>query len=995
MPAQSASTVAFPIKARIPCATYRVQFSPQFTFQDAEQLVPYLHDLGITDLYASPILRAVPGSTHGYDICDHSQLNLELGGMEGFQRLSAALQARGMGLLMDIVPNHMGIAGTCNAWWLDVLENGLSSRYARFFDISWNPVKAELEHRVLLPVLEDQYGNVLDSGKLQLVYEAGAFSIAYGDHRFPVAPRTYGLILRAAFDALSDADDEAMQEYQSILTALSYLPSRTEIEPERIEEREREKEVIKRRLLALVESSPAVRVALEETIQVFNGTPGDPRSFDRLDELISAQVYRLAFWRVAGEEINYRRFFDVNTMAAIRPELPEVFEATHALILRLLGEGAVTGLRVDHPDGLWNPASYFRHLQQAYLEQRLGEDAARQNQVAELFDALPTTTNDVHWPLYVLVEKILSEREPLPLDWAVYGTTGYDFMNLVNGIFVNSANERAFDAIYADFAPDVHALRDLGYVSKQKTMRDSLAGEINALAHRLNRISETNRHYRDFTLNGLRHAIREVIACLGIYRTYLTGGDSVSLRDQQFVEAAVREAQRRNPQVSRTVFIFLRDTLLLRNLHAFDESVRQEVVDFVMRFQQITGPVMAKSIEDTAFYIYNRLVSLNEVGGNPGVFGVSLDDFHAQTAKRQDVWPHAMLSTSTHDTKRSEDVRARLNVLSEIPDEWRVGLATWREMNAGFKTMADDVLMPDSNDEYLLYQSLLGIWPSEVGEIEAGDSWAAFRERITNYMAKATHEAKVHTSWTNPDETYDQAIADFIAALLDRDKNAGFIESFDAFARRVAYFGRFNSLSQTLLKLVAPGVPDIYRGTESWDYSLVDPDNRRPVDYDLLRTRLSDLKARSDSPDCDRAALSAELVESMQDGGIKLYLIQRTLTYRRDYQALFNEEDYVPLAAQGAKAAHVCAFVRVLQDQVVVAVVPRLIVGLTEGVETPPLGVDVWGDTSLVLPDEFRERDYINLFTDEKRSMTGESLPLASLLSSFPVALLISNAETV
>ncbi len=951
----------------IPAATYRIQFNDKFTFRDAEAIIPYLHELGISDVYASPILKAFPGSTHGYDICDHSQLNPELGTVEDFDRFVETLHAHDMKLILDVVPNHMGIAESCNAWWNDVLENGPSSTYARYFDIDWSPVKPELANKVLIPILGDQYGTVLEAGQIQLTYREGAFCLVYSSHELPIAPGTYALILQHPVASLAETLEAAAEpviELQSILTALGYLPGRTETDPAKIAERMREKEVIKRRIASLYNASPEAQTAIDQAVTRINGKPDDPASFDLLDELIDAQPYRMAYWRVAAEEINYRRFFDINTMAAIRVELPEVFNDTHKLIFELIAKGQVSGLRIDHPDGLWNPPQYFRRLQERYVIECVMhypkgdalDHVAVEHAVSAWFDAREESYNqdERQHPLYVIVEKILSETEPLPRNWAVYGTTGYDFMNLVNGIFVDHDAEPAMNKVYGGFTGMNPTFADMETDSKRKIMRDALSSEVNSLAHQLERLSEHNRHTRDFTLNGLRHALREVMACLSIYRTYITSPDDVSERDRHFVDAAVRDAKRRNPGVSSIIFDFVRDTLLLRNLDQYPNGL----IDFVMRFQQITSPVMAKSIEDTLFYVYNRLVSLNEVGGSPAIYGLTLEEFHAQNIKRCEQWGYSMLSTSTHDTKRSGDVRARLNVLSEIPAEWGEMLNRWHEINAAHKT--------DANDEYLLYQALIGVLPTE---INGADEWQIVCERVSAYMAKATKEAKVHTSWTNSDEAYDKSISDFVAALVE---DQTFLESFLPFQRRVAYFGRFNSLSQDLLKLTCPGVPDTYRGTESWDFSLVDPDNRRPVDYDSYRTMLDDIK---------RDGIAPELVESATDGRIKMFIMRTALNFRRENPQFFAESDYDAIAAQGDKAAHVCAFRRLHDDKSILVIVPRLIVGLTHGEERPPTG-DIWGDTRITLPDS---TSYRNVFTGE--TLSGGDVALSDALRYFPVAL--------
>jgi len=985
---------------RIPRATYRLQFHKGFTFQQARDLVFYFDELGISDLYASPLFAPCQENSHGYDVCDHKRFNPAIGNQEDFDALAAGLQGRSMGLILDVVPNHMGIGGN-NHWWMDVLENGPSSIFSCFFDIEMQPVKPELENKVLLPILEDQYGKVLEGGKFRLAFEGGAFFIYYYEHKLPLAPRTYSQILAFRMEPLTETlgkENEHLQELQSILTALNYLPSQTELTPEKIEERIREKEVIKRRLAALYQSSPEIQAAIDETLQVFNGNVEDPRSFDLLDGLLSAQAYRPAFWRVASDEINYRRFFDINSLAAVRMELPEVFQEAHELIFRLLTAKKVTGLRIDHPDGLWNPTQYFHTLQKTYLLNSLrarttsGAKSGLENLEEGANDWLAKQLEQKErdsWPLYVVVEKILCEGESLPEDWAVFGMTGYEYLNQVNGLFVDSAKAKIFDRIYGHFIGTPIQFRNLVNSTKKMIMLVSLASEVQALSHQLERISEKNRWYRDFTLNSLTFAIREVIACLPVYRTYITGPEDIPQNDQAYVEAAVEEAKRRNPRTAEEIFDFIRDTLLLRNIHDFAEVDRPKLVQFVMKFQQITGPVMAKGVEDTAFYVYNRLISLNEVGGHPDHFGLSVSDFHRQNQARQQKWPHSLLATSTHDTKRSEDVRARIDVLSEIPAEWRAVLGRWSRVNAGKKRMVDGQLAPDRNDEYLLYQSLIGAWPFNPMSKE---EFQVFRERMGAYMRKATLEAKVHTSWINPNEEYDEAVAKFVEQVLDDKKRNRFLDDMQNFQRRVAYFGQFNSLSQVLLKLTSPGVPDLYQGTELWDFSLVDPDNRRPVDYSQRQTFLQDLKTLVGKSPRELVPLARELLGQSQDGKIKLYLIYRTLHFRRAHPRLFAEGLYLPLEAKGEKGDHVCAFARILDQEGILVIVPRLVVGLTGGKEQPPMGEEIWKDSWLTLPQEWAGRTYRNLFTGEecpaKKKGKDPGIPLSQVFRNFPVALL-------
>jgi (1->4)-alpha-D-glucan 1-alpha-D-glucosylmutase len=990
-------------RRRVPSATYRLQFNRAFTFRDACDLVSYLHALGISDCYASPVLQARAGSSHGYDICDHSRLNPDLGGEEDFDAFAAALQARGMGLILDAVPNHMGIGDSGNAWWMDVLENGPGSPYAAFFDIDWHPVNPALDNKVLLPLLEDQYGRVLEAGKIRLAFMDGAYSLWYHQAQLPVAPCTYPAVLGHALAALAEIlseGHEPLQELRSILTALRYLPPRTNLSPDQVAERHREKEVIKRRLAALCAASPDVTAAIDDAVRTFNGRVGEPRSFDLLHALIEQQAYRLAYWRVAAEEINYRRFFDINELAAIRMELPEVFQATHQVLFRLLAQGKATGLRIDHPDGLRDPAGYFRQLQVHHILAGAGPSlpaspGSLAREVAARLDAQRSSSaGQAAWPLYVVAEKILCRDEALTTHWALDGTTGYDFLNAVNGLFVDADGREAFDRIYQTFTGTSTDYRQLVSSAKKMTMLVSMASEINALAHQLDRIAERNRRCRDFTLNSLTFALREVIACLPVYRTYITGPEGVSAQDRSVMDGAVEEAKRRNPRTAEAVFDFVRDAVLLVNVEDFPEEDRSRLIEWALTFQQLTGPIMAKSVEDTAFYTYNRLVSLNEVGGSLEQYGVSVAAFHRQNAERLERWPHTLLATSTHDTKRSEDVRARLNALSELPREWQAALTRWGRLNSPKKAVVEDQPAPDRNDEYLLYQTLLGAWPAEPMDAEG---LAQFRGRIADYMAKATKEAKVHTSWINPNEEYDAAVQQFVSRLLPDTLADPFLQDLLTLQRCVAFFGYFNALAQVLLKLTSPGVPDFYQGTELWDFSLVDPDNRRPIDYARRRRILSELQGQITRAGHDLTTLAGELLANMPDGRIKTYLVYRTLSFRRARGNLFARGAYQALEATGANRDHVCAFARFLDDEVVIVVVPRWVVRLTNGAERPPLGPEVWGQTRLLLPPQLAARSYQNIFTAELLApgrWQGTPGPLlGEVLGHFPVGLLWSSAS--
>jgi (1->4)-alpha-D-glucan 1-alpha-D-glucosylmutase len=993
-----------------PESTYRVQFHAGFTFRDALQIVPYLHDLGITHLYASPLLQARPGSTHGYDMTNPQAFNPELGTAEDYEALCQALQSHGMGQVLDIVPNHMGVAENDNQWWRDVLENGPASPYAGFFDIAWyDSPRVEMHERLLLPILGTGYGEALESQEIRLQYAAGAFTIHYFDHCLPVAPQSYALILEQRRDELAAFLGEApepLAEYDSILTAIRNLPLRGETDPARVAESQREKEVIKRRLAALTEANPSVRAFLEDTVALFNGTPGQPQSFDLLDTLLQAQVYRLCHWRVASEEINYRRFFDINELAALSMEKPEVFTATHGLILRLLSEGKVQGVRIDHPDGLYDPQEYFQRLQQYYvlhMAHRLrASDATFQELSDEEITALldtalaPASTSAeavLSRPLYIVVEKILGTYETLREDWPVYGTSGYDFLNVLNGLFVDAEQRRTWTRLYREWTQDPRPFADVVYDAKDLIMQMSLASDVEMLAHRLDRLAQRHRGSQDFTLNSLRRALQQIIACFPVYRSYITS-DAIHPDDRRSVQQAVFQAQRRNPTVSHELFAFVRDMLLLQYHAAASADEQAEQRRFVGKFQQVTAPVMAKGLEDTAFYIYNRLLSLNEVGGDADRFGVSPEELHRSFRERQAQWPWAFSALSTHDTKRSEDVRARLNALSELPHEWQANLQRWSDLNAQYRRDLDDAPVPDANEEYLLYQTLLGAWPLEPYTPE---EYTTFVERIQAYMLKVLREAKVHTSWINPNPAYEEAIQQYIARVLDPQTQGGFLDDFCEFQRRLSHYGLFNSLAQTLLKITVPGVPDTYQGTELWDWSLVDPDNRRAVDYKRRDDMLRALRERLVAAGGDRRALVQELLTHKEDGRIKLYVTTLALNCRRRHPGLFSSGSYVPAPGRGAKSQHVFGFSRQQNYSAAIVAVPRLIGGLLAGTHDAPLGEAVWQDTQLLVPGIEARWNWRNVLTGEPVVFTEENgqptLALAELLKHCPVALLVAPAD--
>jgi (1->4)-alpha-D-glucan 1-alpha-D-glucosylmutase len=974
-----------------PISTYRLQFNREFRFVDARALVPYLHALGITHCYSSPLLKARAGSAHGYDITDHNSLNPEIGSEEEFQALISELRVNGMGLILDTVPNHMGVGHGDNPWWQDVLQNGRSSAYADFFDIDWEPFKPELRDKVLFPVLGGSYGVELERGHLQLKFD-GAFFVQYFDKRMPVDPQTIPLI----FEPLGDLRVQPVEipeaergELEDVLFKLRQLPQNNSTDSQPVSRRRAEAPALLQRLQQLAEQSGAIRCFIESALAALNGDSSLPRSFDSLHRLLDAQAYRLAHWLVSGEEINYRRFFDVNDLAGLRMENPRVFAATHKLLRRLLADGSVAGLRIDHPDGLLNPPQYFVRLQMLYAASQCCGPEAR-GAVAEngIEEEVQTIFGQHEWmqrqaPLYVVLEKILEPGEHLPA-WPIDGTVGYGFTNLLNGIFIDARNRRSFTRIYERVIGGVVEPETVIYEAKDQVMNTALASEVAVLTNLLDEISSADRHARDFTAKSLATVIRETIACFPVYRTYIDERGNVSELDRAFIDAAIARAKRRNEAMPASVFDFLRNILLLQgSAPEGDGEQYRKWLYFVLKFQQLSGPVMAKGLEDTACYVYNRLSSVNEVGGSPAEFGFPVEEFHRGNLERAEKWPHALLLTSSHDTKRSEDVRARLNVLSEMPRDWSAAVMRWRRMNQAAKiTISDGRLVPDSNEEYLLYQTLVGAWPF------APDLDGEFVSRVQRYMSKAAHEAKVNLSWVNDNPEYVRALNEFIARILT-PANAGkrnpFPQRIEEFVRPVAYFGALNSLAQVLLKITAPGVPDFYQGNELWEFRLVDPDNRHPVDFAVRERLLNELLRRSGEGRL--LELCSDLMANYQDGRIKMWVTMRALNFRREHHELFRSGSYTPLTTTNEKQEHVAAFARSYEDRSMVVAVPRFSYTLMRGRVQPPIG-DVWGNAELQLPAEVLGTRLLNVFTGEEFPVNGRTLPCRQLFAFFPVALL-------
>ncbi|HTM56357.1 MAG TPA: malto-oligosyltrehalose synthase [Pirellulales bacterium] len=963
----------------IPSSTYRLQLSGQLRFDGVAGLSDYLAELGIGAAYLSPFFRARHGSAHGYDVVDHRMPDPELGTEDDFVRMAETLRERGMGLMVDIVPNHMGIDDENNVWWQDVLEHGPSSSYAKYFDIDWRPPKEALRGRVLLPVLGDQFGKVLEEQQLTLAYHDQRLVIRYYERSFPTDPQTWVPILRLVLDFISEElgpDVPERMEFESIITGLEHLPKRSARSAEDFQERHRESEVARRRLWTLLGASPPIAGALERAIVEYNGQRGEPASFDRLEAFINDQPYRLCYWRVATDEINYRRFFDVDALAAIRVEDPEVFDAVHETVLRFIASGWVTALRIDHADGLFDPQQYLTNLADAVERATAagGQDQAQRH----------------GHKLYTLVEKILAYDENLPSDWPVDGTTGYDFLNLLNGIFVDRLGAYALRDIYARFTEIHETFRDVLHESKRTILASSLSSELYMLAQQLDRISEQHRWSRDFTRASLFRALREVVAYFPVYRTYIRPEQNeLREEDRRRIVEAIRAAKRGNPAMSPTFFDFTASVLLLEDPEGLSQADRDERHRFIRRFQQFTGPVTAKGLEDTSFYRYFPLASLNEVGGEPSVPGISVELFHRRIQEQSSSWPRTMLSTGTHDTKRGEDLRARLDVLSETPETWDAAIRRWHGLNAQARTELDGAAVPDANEEYLIYQTLLGTWPLRPLAEPARQEYV---ERIVGYLDKALREAKLHTSWLAPYEEYDQAVVNFIRAILGAF-DTPFVEEMSAFARSVADAGFVNALAQTLVKSCAPGVPDFYRGVEFWDFNLVDPDNRRSVDFDARRQALACLRKRADH---NLGELAAELLRAWPDERIKLFTIWRALTLRAASRALC-EGLYQPLFAEGPRKGNLCAFARVADNEWAICLVPRLVYQATRECEAPPGGswrlADWWQGTDLELPPE-APASWRHVLTGQTYETTsaGEDrhrLDVASVFRSFPVALLI------
>jgi (1->4)-alpha-D-glucan 1-alpha-D-glucosylmutase len=949
---------------KVPAATYRLQLHHGFRFIAAQALVPYLHALGISDLYASPFFKARRRSLHGYSVTNPLEINPELGSRVSFRALRKVLKSKGMGLLLDIVPNHMGLSHD-NPWWLDVLENGPGSPYAMFFDIDWHPLNRVLEGRVLQPVLGAPYGQVLENQEFSLTLEEAGFFLHYYEHKFPLDPKTYGFILTHRLEALVrelGKGNPAILSFMGLINLTEHLPPRSLSSKRKLLERHRQKEILKNNLWLLYQVNPLIKKFLDENVAIFNGRRGDPGSFNLLDRLLSSQPYRLAYWRVSLDMINYRRFFSVNDLIGLRVEDPQVFEASHTLLFSLIREGKISGVRIDHVDGLYDPLGYLQRLQ---------------NRLAPEEQPLAPKEN-----FYVVVEKILGLDEPLPPEWPVSGTTGYDFLNTVNGLFIDARGFQEVQRVYDRFAKPALNHAELIHEKKKLIMATLFGGEMETLGYMLSLLAEQDRQARDVPRKELQKIIGEVIARLPIYRTYIRAFE-VSPRDREYLEQAIAAVTARQPAFDPTAVDFVKRVLLLETPADLAEEQRKDWLRFVMKWQQFTGPIMAKGLEDTALYVYNPLVSLDEVGTDFQV--VAPADFHRFNRGRQEHWPYTLNATSTHDTKRSEDVRMRINVLSEIPQEWEACLKRWNAWNQPAKRWVNGLAVPDPNEEYFLYQTMIGAWPLRAEEIPE------FKGRLKAHMIKAAREAKVHTRWIAPDHEHEDALTAFVEAILDESGHNDFLNDFQEFQARLAYCGALNSLSQVLLKIASPGVPDFYQGTELWDFSLVDPDNRRPVDFHRRAQLLQEIKRRESR---GAGPLIRELLANWKDGGLKLYTTYKALNFRKAHLAVFLQGDYIPLEVKGPNREQVVAFARRRENTWVVVAAARLFSKMLAAGELP-FGPELWRETWLALPQE-APGAWRNIFTQETLSSNQPQrsgfLPLAHLFRDLPVALLVGSA---
>ncbi len=931
----------------IPCATYRLQFTPTFGFVECGRILDYLVRLGVSDIYASPIFKARSGSMHGYDVCDPRVMNPELGGGSGFAKLTAKRKRAGLGWMQDIVPNHMAVSGE-NPILTDVLENGPDSRYFSFFDIEWDHPDESVRGRMLAPFLGGFFGDTLERGEISAGFDEDGFFVRYYELRFPLSIDSYAQALTEDLKSLRSALGRDHPDYIKLLGILYNIKTLSALDT--VDERDGQISFIKGMLNELYESSASIREYIDSCLnRINNPAAGEGEApYARLEDLLAQQRYRLSFWKVASDEINYRRFFSINDLISLRIEDDRVQAETHKLIAEKVADGSFTALRIDHIDGLYDPTEYLIRLR------RMTDGA------------------------FVLVEKILEFDERIPSFWPIQGTVGYDFMNKVCGTFVQADKEREFSRIYARHSGFSRPFEQMVRDKKRLIIDHHMEGDVDNLARFVKSISSRDRGGFDITFRALKKAIIEVLCAFPVYRTYLS--ESVSrMVDRTYITTAVNRARKASPELVHELDFLERFLLLQFHEHLTDED-KAEWIRFAMRFQQVTGPLMAKGFEDTALYVMNRLLCLNEVGGAPDRFGLSDREWHDFASERLETWPHTMNATATHDTKRGEDARMRLAALSEIPHQWDAALRAFNRINRRRKRKVGDLAVPDRNDEYFLYQTLLASWPFD--DENMGD----YTDRLKEYLVKSVREAKVHTEWLKPDTEYEQAFVSFAESIITRRRGDAFLREFLPLQERVAFLGMINSLAQTLFKITAPGFPDFYQGTELWDLSFVDPDNRRPVDFDLRTRLLSELETAWNT---DPLGLIRDLPAAPEDGRIKLFLIWRGLRARQTHARLFAEGRYIPLDFRGAYKSHAIGFARELEGRMIVSLAPRFTASITSSNEFP-LG-DVWADTRAVIPEPVPS-GMQNLLTGESLGPASE-IPLRRAFERFPAALLEGSSE--
>ncbi|ACD83074.1 Maltooligosyl trehalose synthase [Methylacidiphilum infernorum V4] len=933
---------------RIPLSTYRIQLNSEFNFQKLQAIIEYIALLGITDIYASPITKAKPGSTHGYDVVDHTVINPDLGGFTAFESLISAVKEKAMGWIQDFVPNHMAYSKENNLL-IDIFEHGPHSRYYEFFDIEWNHPYESLKGRVLAPFLGPHYGEALLKGEINLVFESGSFYVRYYDIQFPLKIESYATILTSVLDAIRKRVETKDPDYLKLLGVVYTIKNIGSSES--TEERLEQVSFIKYVLNELYTKNSLIRVCMDRTIELYNSKDKtEPEHFLLMDKLLSEQYFRFSHWRVASEEINYRRFFTINDLISLRMEKEEVFEEAHSLICRLIEGGEITGLRIDHIDGLLDPEKYLSRLRRR----------------------VPGT--------YTVVEKILRPlKETLPIGWQAEGTTGYDFLALLTQLFCNQENGPVLDRIYCQFTGIDQDYEALLREKKRFVIGRRLAGDLDRIALILHSLCSRLWFGPDVTIYGIRRALVEVLSCFPVYRTYISNGQ-MSKQDKMFLEEAVGIAKQTLPELSVELDFILK--FFLREIeHSFSESEERDRENFIKRFQQLSCPLMAKGLEDCLFYVYNRLLSLNEVGNDPSIFGVSSETFHTFLNERATWWPFTFNATATHDTKRGEDARARINVLSEIPLEWERVLYQWRTINKQEKSRLGNILVPDANAEYFIYQCLIGHLPFDLSQIDQ------FLSRFKEYFIKASREATSFSGWQNPNTVYEEKCCRFIESLLNLN-NTPFWDSFLPFQKKVAHFGIINSLSQLILKIASPGIPDFYQGCELWDFSFVDPDNRRPVDFDLRKKVLERFLTVKDEP-----LFVQELLQNSADGRIKFWITYKGLQARKKFPEVFWSKSYIPLIFQGIRSRNGFAFIRRFENRWIMAIVPKFSTELCKEGEFP-LGTEPWQDTFILLPQD-APLYWVSLIGEEGQRKWERKVSVAEALSRLPVGLWYGEGKKI